>query len=530
MVSAVVINNLYQIPKTTVAPKIDGVQDPVWKTLDANFQNSYSNGTKVPDDFADLMGWTKLMYDDNNLYVLFYTQDDAITTTATNSWEKDAVEIYVDGDNSKAAAFDGKNDVQMTYKWEYTQAKREWFSVVGATAVWDTTGAKYHMILDTTATSGYWFEGKFPLKGLKFEPVEGTKVGLEFQQDDNDDGKVRESISKWWLRGTTDDSWQVPGHWGTGILKGTANEVATILMTSTAPVIDGKKDAIWANASQITENKFGNGTEYNYDYHDFFFRLYTMYDANNLYGFFEVWDDILTTTATNSWEKDAVEIYIDADNSKAAAFDGKNDIQITMKYEYKGNPTWKAVGATSIWDTTGAKYRIANDSLGYNVEFSLPLSKLKIEPVEGAKFGLEAQIDDNDDGKVRKAVGKWWLEKGDDSWQVPGHWGTAILGAAMQSAVKTKPAMVAEDFVLGQNYPNPFNPTTTISYDLKSSGKVRLAVYDLMGKEVAVLMDGVQTTGNHKIQFTGSNLTSGIYFYKLETADQVFVKKMTLMK
>lgn len=84
-------------------------------------------------------------------------------------------------------------------------------------------------------------------------------------------------------------------------------------------------------------------------------------------------------------------------------------------------------------------------------------------------------------------------------------------------------------FELSQNYPNPFNPTTMIAYALPSSGKVRLSVYDLMGKEVAVLVDGIQRAGNHEVQFDGANLASGIYFYKLQFADQVITRKMTLI-
>jgi hypothetical protein len=534
VVSANVIGNIYQIPKTAVAPTIDGKQDAVWKVVDATFQRSYTNGVTVPDDFADLMGWTKAMYDDKNLYILFYTQDETKTTTATNSWEKDAVEIYLDADNSKGTSFDAKNDAQLTIKYEY-KGKESW-KLVGGTATFDTVGAKYVIRDDTSATSGYWVEALLPLKNWKAEAVAGSKIGIEFQQDDNDDGKVRTSISKWWLLGTTDDSWQVPGHWGPAVLSERvigADLAAEVLKTKTAPKIDGELDDIWANASTVTENCFGNGaprSEFPYDYHDYFFRLYLMYDDTNIYGYFDVWDDIKTTTATNSWEKDAVEVYFDADNSKGASFDAKNDAQLTMKYEYKGKESWKLVGGTSTFDTTGAKYKISDDSLGYNVEFSLPLKGLKMEAVIGSKFGFEAQVDENDDGKVRRAVGKWWLEGPDDSWQVPGHWGTAILGDYMVTGVKEAPAQVANNFRMVQNYPNPFNPTTTISYDLKSSGKVRLAVYDLMGKEVAVLVDGVQSAGIHQVPFSAEKLTSGIYFYKLQAGDRMFTNKMTLMK
>jgi len=86
------------------------------------------------------------------------------------------------------------------------------------------------------------------------------------------------------------------------------------------------------------------------------------------------------------------------------------------------------------------------------------------------------------------------------------------------------------DFTLLQNYPNPFNPTTTIAYDLKASGKARLSVYDLTGKEVAVLVDGILSAGNHKVRFDGSNLPSGIYFYQLQYGSFTETKKLVLLR
>jgi hypothetical protein len=85
-------------------------------------------------------------------------------------------------------------------------------------------------------------------------------------------------------------------------------------------------------------------------------------------------------------------------------------------------------------------------------------------------------------------------------------------------------------FSLGQNYPNPFNPSTNILYSLKRSGKVRLFVYDLLGREVAVLVNGIQCAGEHTANFSGDHLTSGVYFYTLQTEGFVETKKMTLLK
>jgi hypothetical protein len=85
-------------------------------------------------------------------------------------------------------------------------------------------------------------------------------------------------------------------------------------------------------------------------------------------------------------------------------------------------------------------------------------------------------------------------------------------------------------FVLDQNYPNPFNPSTSIAYSLKNTGKVTLKVYNLLGKEVATLVNGVQGAGQHTATFAGTNLASGIYFYTLDSAGEMLTKKMVLLK
>jgi hypothetical protein len=96
--------------------------------------------------------------------------------------------------------------------------------------------------------------------------------------------------------------------------------------------------------------------------------------------------------------------------------------------------------------------------------------------------------------------------------------------------VENLPAGLATSFALHQNYPNPFNPSTKISYSLNRAGKVHLAVYNVLGQEVAILQEGVQKAGGHEIVFSGAGLSSGIYFYRLQAADQVITKKMALLK
>ena len=85
-------------------------------------------------------------------------------------------------------------------------------------------------------------------------------------------------------------------------------------------------------------------------------------------------------------------------------------------------------------------------------------------------------------------------------------------------------------FIINQNTPNPFNPNTKISYSIPKQSFVQLKVFDVLGREVATLVNEEQPTGNYSIEFDASNLTSGIYFYRIQAGDFVEIKKMLLMK
>jgi len=86
-------------------------------------------------------------------------------------------------------------------------------------------------------------------------------------------------------------------------------------------------------------------------------------------------------------------------------------------------------------------------------------------------------------------------------------------------------------FALAQNYPNPFNPTTTITFTLSENSHVTLKVFDILGREVATLVDADLKTGVvHRAIFDASRLSSGLYFYRLETEKNAQVKKLMLLK
>ena len=87
-----------------------------------------------------------------------------------------------------------------------------------------------------------------------------------------------------------------------------------------------------------------------------------------------------------------------------------------------------------------------------------------------------------------------------------------------------------ETFQLLQNYPNPFNPQTTIPFELKNTGPVQVKVFDLLGREVVTLVDGVMPAGRHSVVFDARNLASGTYYYRVKIGDQMQTKRMLLLK
>jgi len=106
-----------------------------------------------------------------------------------------------------------------------------------------------------------------------------------------------------------------------------------------------------------------------------------------------------------------------------------------------------------------------------------------------------------------------------------------LLNLGGSTGVATRPAgRIPVNMTLEQNYPNPFNPETRIRFALPAQGSVRIRVFDLLGKEVASLADGVFSAGEHVVTFSGKDLPSGVYFYALEAAGSCEIRKMMLIK
>jgi hypothetical protein len=89
---------------------------------------------------------------------------------------------------------------------------------------------------------------------------------------------------------------------------------------------------------------------------------------------------------------------------------------------------------------------------------------------------------------------------------------------------------VPSEFSLNQNYPNPFNPSTEITFSLPHGSQVSLKVYDVLGREIATLVNAKLEAGSHHATWNAGSFASGMYFYKIQTDNQTAIKKMMLLK
>ena len=105
-----------------------------------------------------------------------------------------------------------------------------------------------------------------------------------------------------------------------------------------------------------------------------------------------------------------------------------------------------------------------------------------------------------------------------------------FLGDTVITGINDYRNIIPNEFILYQNYPNPFNPSTKISWQTPVSGRQTLKVYDVLGNEVATLVNEFRPAGSNEVEFSRNNLVSGIYFYRLQAGGYVETKKMIILK
>jgi hypothetical protein len=213
-------------------------------------------------------------------------------------------------------------------------------------------------------------------------------------------------------------------------------------------------------------------------------------------------------------------------------------------YEKLGVATpadYKVVPTTAVKDLAiaeaheGMRLRFENVILGPNPDAPNDFGEWAFASVGSTDFiraddASEALPSSTNDAFLEGGIhefmqGIWWFSFGNFK-LVPES--ATDIGAVTN--VATEDDAVPTRFALHQNFPNPFNPTTRIRFDVPRAGPVKLEVFDLIGRSVRTLVDGVQAVGSYTVTFDAGELPSGLYLYRLTAGDQVEIRKMVLLK
>lgn len=261
-------------------------------------------------------------------------------------------------------------------------------------------------------------------------------------------------------------------------------------------------------------------------------------DDNYLYAAFDVEDDIIDTTNANSWMKDSPDLFIGLYNwvkgghtTYQRGAEPDYHLRFNQDYLIFDAPSMRVdsnKSSTYEWKT---KF-----PTGYTVEAKIPWTAFEkagkdnlFKPVKGMRIPIDLSISDADGGDDRQGEITYSKFNEGNSYAAVNRWTYTWIGDAFTTDIQDEQNVPAE-YQLGQNYPNPFNPSTTINYVVKENTLVSLKVYNMLGQEVANLVNQVQPAGSYNVKFDASKLSSGVYFYQIKMNNFTSSKKMVLMK
>jgi len=207
-------------------PILDGVVDDVWSLSTEQFITMTKDGIP-PTSPADCSGSWRALWDSGYLYVLVNINDEALVQDSdpTTGWWDDRVEVFIDGDNAKDDAPDGKNDYQYNFRWNHgvVETPVEWyFRATPHPAGSSLEGVEYAVV---TTDDGYLFEIALPWSTMTGElPQVGQQIGIDVMIDDDDDSGGQDTMLAW--HDTEIGTPHVPSKWGTALLVLVSSEKA----------------------------------------------------------------------------------------------------------------------------------------------------------------------------------------------------------------------------------------------------------------------------------------------------------------
>ncbi len=287
-------------------------------------------------------------------------------------------------------------------------------------------------------------------------------------------------------------------------------------------------------------------------------KFYIAMDDSMLYMAADIIDNVVVSDTANTgggwWTGDALQMCLGLYDARGPKH---NSLKRGAKPDYKLYFTQSAAnsdnGGGELAKNGDGHYFHSNNgttqTANYTVEFRISLDSLRMKvsgwdasagtnstpdslyvPKVGDRLPVELLIHDNDSGSGLDAITTLSKLDNDRAHQTTEVWTYTFLGNKDGNKLSTEQDIVANVFSLEKNYPNPFNPTTTIEYSIGIAGPAKLMIYDILGREVVSLVNEYKQVGRHKVMWNASTMSSGVYFYRLETPTFTKTQKMILMK
>ncbi|MBN2103508.1 T9SS type A sorting domain-containing protein [bacterium] len=500
------------VPVAALPPVIDGVPDPVWASVCAvpMERPALDGGNTAPEDWLDCYANFRMMIDHEACYLFIEAHDEMLNTSAQESQFKDSFELYFAPDRGSAAALLKVNSDVLQLRYVYGETGE-------STGILPDSECRFQ---DTE--TGYHLEIKIPAGNVAAGLTFGDQFRFDICMNDND-GAGPEHCWTW--SSARSDITDNPDCLGVvRIIDYSAEYPMLILQAPSVPVIDGSEnepaweDIPWIGSNTFVKHSGGEPLTPPFDiqtadgWNDCRFRCKLMWLEDRLYFYGDVYDDQPETSHSDYWMNDGFQIFIDGNNDKGISTDANDHEYMFLPSDaVSGNPVftltengWTAEAVMDVGEDTG----------------------IPLEP--GHLMGMEIQLNDNDDAG-RDLWCRWWSDD-DISWSHPSILGTVKLDGEISDIGEAQAASEIRDFYLFQNFPNPFNPCTCIRYSVPRAYLVRLTLFDLLGREVAVLVNEAKTAGVYSAVWNGRDHAAGIYLCRLRAGDFRMTKKLVLQK
>jgi len=276
---------------------------------------------------------------------------------------------------------------------------------------------------------------------------------------------------------------------------------------------------------------------------DLLVKAYLAVDETYLYVAFDVDDDLVSVdTLVTDYQQDSPDLFLgtyDWRGKKHTAY--RRGATPDYHFRFSKNRAFQDNGGI-VLKRPGEDYAWVQKILtpGYTVEVRMSWAELAAAngdsvfvPQEGMRIPIDFSINDRDADANRDGIMCYSPLNNDLSWGAMWRWTHTWIGSQWTVGVEQE-AGIPLEYALKQNYPNPFNPSTEIKYSLARAGFTTVKVYDLLGREVATLVNQDQQPGNYTVRFNttsvSTGLSSGAYFYRIESGDFRDIKKMMLLK